>query len=154
MKPDWKNKPEDMEVWIEDLDGCVGSCWHKSGERNGKPAWVDERNNFWYKSSDSIEVHYPPTEHNSFAEGDTVQTSVGKGVIKTFVEQDDKESAIVQLEDTWASIPVEHLMRPDTLKDEFYEHLTEFSDSHIAGWFVENATKEQMEAFLEENSDD
>ena len=150
MKPDWKNKPEDMEVWIEDKDGDLKPCWHKSGERDGKSVWVDEFGCHWNKDSDCIEVYYPPIKHNSFAEGDTVQTSVGKGVIKTFVEQDDKESAIVQLEDTWASVPVEHLMRPDTLKDNFYGHLIEFSDSHIASWFADNATKEQMEAFLNE----
>ena len=150
MKPDWKNKPEDMEVWVKDLAGIVAPCWHKSGESDGEPAWIDEHNRFWYKSSQRIEVYYPPTKYNGFTEGDIVQTSVGKGVIKVFVQQDDKESAIVQLEDNWASVPVEYLMRPDTLKDEFYEHLTEFSDSHIASWFANNATKEQMEAFLNE----
>ena len=150
MKPDWKNKPEDMEVWIEHSDYYLNPTWAKSGFLDGAPAWVDNDGDFWYKLSRNIRVHYPPTKHNSFVEGDAVQTSVGKGVIKVFVSQGGKESAIVQLEDDWTFIPVEELARPDTLEDDFYGHLTQFSDSHIAGWFAENATREQMEAFLNE----
>ena len=150
MKPDWKNKPEGMEVWIEDTSGECAAKWHYSCDMFDEPSWMDEDGMWWPKDCDHIKIYYPP---HMFTEGDTVQTSVGKGVIKTFVQQDDKEFVIVQLEDSWASIPVDELMRPDTLTDRFYEHLTEFNDSHIAGWFADNATKEQMEAFLEENSD-